>query len=283
MQGWRALPGTDHGKGLVHVFQTTGLRLDLRYLAGDDTTLRHIPIRSGRMSLFVLTPETVWNPGAMDFRTAPRKIMDRIAILPRREAGAKLVMRVILENQLLRYTTALLPFVIAMLTWPHLALPISQAPLPMLIAIAFVELKVLRLSKEKRQSLISADQAAARLDTLAFRGRAILAKIAARRPDISGELYLVLDQSELANVPPLTLVSVQTSEGKTRLMALDAQERQLIRDGLFDDSFTERDLHAVNLREDLFLRSVAFNTRAVTAHARLAAILDAPAPQEVRA
>lgn len=235
------------------------------------------------MSLFVLTPETVWNPGAMDFRTAPRKIMDRIAILPRREAGAKLVMRVILENQLLRYTTALLPFVIAMLTWPHLALPISQAPLPMLIAIAFVELKVLRLSKEKRQSLISADQAAARLDTLAFRGRAILAKIAARRPDISGELYLVLDQSELANVPPLTLVSVQTSEGKTRLMALDAQERQLIRDGLFDDSFTERDLHAVNLREDLFLRSVAFNTRAVTAHARLAAILDAPAPQEVRA
>lgn len=228
------------------------------------------------MPAFVLTPDTVWNPGAMDFRTAPRKILDRIAILPRREAGARVVLRVILENQLLRYTTALLPFIAAMLIWPDLALPISQAPLPMILVIGVVELKVLRISKEKRAQLMSEDEVARTFDTLAFRGRAILSAIAAKHPDLTGELYLVIDQSELANVPPLSIVSVQTSEGNTRLMTLDADDRQKIRDDLFDDTFTERDLHRANMRDNTFLRSVAFNTRGVTAHARLAALLDQP-------
>ena len=231
------------------------------------------------MPAFVLTPDTVWNPGALDFRTAPRKILDRIAVLPRREAGWRVVLRVILENQLLRYTTALLPFLIAMLVWPQLALPISQAPLPMLLVIGVVELKVLRLSKEKRKRLISDDEAGRILDTLAFRGRAILSKIAAQHPDLTGELYLVVDQSELANVPPLSVVSVQMSEGDRRLMPLPPEARQLIRDTLFGDGLSERDLHRVNLRDDVFLRNVAFHTRGVTAHARLAAILDQPVPE----
>ncbi len=235
------------------------------------------------MPAFVLTPHTVWNPGAMDFRTAPRKILERIAILPRREAGWRVVLRVILENQLLRYTTALLPFVIAMLVWPHLALPISQAPLPMLIVIGLVEMKVLRISKEKRKALMSEAEVATTLDTLAFRGRTILSKIAARHPDLGGELFLVIDQSELANVPPLSIVSVQLSEGKSRMMHLDVEERDVIREMLFDDQFSERDLHRANMREDTFLRSVAFNTKGVTAHARLAAILEAPTGQEAPA
>jgi len=228
------------------------------------------------MPAFVLTPDTVWNPGALDFRTAPRKILERIAVLPRREAGWRVVLRVILENQLLRYTTALLPFIVAMLIWPELALPISQAPLPMLLVIGVVELKVLRISKDKRARLISEDDAARALDTLAFRGRAILSKIAAKHTDIKGELFLVIDQSEMANVPPLTVISVQLSEGKTRLMPLGPDERQLIRDDLFDDTFSERDLHRTNMRDNTFMRSVAFNTRGVTAHARLAAILNEP-------
>lgn len=235
------------------------------------------------MPAFVLTPDTVWNPSSFDFRTAPRKILERIAILPRREAGARLVLRVILENQLLRYTTALLPFIVAMFVWPHLALPISQAPLPMLLVIGLVELKVLRISKEKRQNLMSEDEAGRVLDRLAFRGRAVLSKIAARHPDVSGELYLVIDQSELANVPPLSIVSVQTSEGKKRLMPIDAQDRDLIRRELFSAEFTERDLHSMNMRDNTFLRSVAFNTKGVTAHARLAAILDAPQSNELPA
>lgn len=235
------------------------------------------------MPAFVLSPDTVWNPGALDFRTAPRKILERIAVLPRREAGWPIVLRVILENQLLRYTTALLPFIIAMLIWPHLALPISQAPLPMLLVIGLVELKVLRISKEKRMALVSEDDAARILDILAFRGRAVLSKIAARHADVTGELYLVIDQSELANVPPLSIVSVQTSEGKKRLMPINAEDRHIIRTELFDAEFTERDLHRVNMRDNTFLRSVAFNTKGVTAHARLAALLDAPQSNEARA
>ena len=235
------------------------------------------------MPAFVLTPDTIWNPGAFGFRTAPRKILDRIAILPRREAGAGIVFRVILENQLLRYCTALLPFVLAMVIWPNLALPISQAPLPMLLVIGVVELKVLRMSKEKRQKLVSEDDAARTLDTLAFRGRAILSKIAAKHPDLNGELYLVVDQSELANVPPLSILSVQLSEGDRRLMPLQAEERALLRDTLFDEAFTEQALHRVNMRENTFMRSVAFNTRGVTAHARLAAILEGPCAEEVSA
>lgn len=231
------------------------------------------------MPVFVLSPDTVWNPSSFDFRTAPRKILERIAILPRREARWRVVLRVILENQLLRYTTALLPFIVAMLVWPHLALPISQAPLPMLLVIGLVELKVLRISKEKRQRLITEDYGALVLDRLAFRGRAILSKIAAKHPDLEGELYLVIDQSELANVPPLSIVTVQTSEGNRRLMPIDAEDRQLIRDELFASDLSERDLHRLNMRDNTFLRSVAFNTKGVTAHARLAALLNTPEPK----
>jgi hypothetical protein len=233
-----------------------------------------------QLSLFILTPHTVWNPGAFDFRSAPRKILDRIAILPRREAGWRLVGRVIMENQLLRYTFALIPFIVAMLVWPELALPISQAPLPMIIAIAFFEMKVLRLSKETRQALMTEAEADRTLDALAFRGRAVLARIAARREDLEGEIYLVIDQSELANVAPLTIVTVQRSSGAARLVDLDREERAILREELFDETFTERDLHRLNLRDDLFLRSVAFDPRGVTAHARLAAVLDRPAPAE---
>lgn len=229
------------------------------------------------MPAFVLTPDTVWNTGALDFSTAPRKLLDRVTLLPRREAGVGVVLRFVLENQFLRYTTALLPFILAMVIWPNLALPISQAPLPMLLLIGVVELRVLRISKDKRKALMSEDEAARVFDTLAFRGRAILSKLAARRPDIGGELLLVVDQSELANVPPLTVVSVQKSEGKSRMVPLDATERAWIREGLFDADFTEKALHKANLRDSEFLRSVAFNTRGVTAHARLAAILEQPA------
>ncbi|MEL6793991.1 MAG: hypothetical protein AAFP78_11080, partial [Pseudomonadota bacterium] len=59
---------------------------------------------------------------------------------------------------------------------------------------------------------------------------------------------------------------------------LDEGERALIRETLFDDDFTERQLHLANTREGKFMRSVAFDARGVTAHARLAAILDKPPP-----
>ncbi|WP_425038625.1 hypothetical protein [Primorskyibacter sp. S187A] len=225
------------------------------------------------MSLLVLTQDTVWNPGALETGHVPRKVINRISILPRREAGAKLVARVIFESQILRYMVALTPFIIAMFVWPDLALPISQAPIAMIVAIAFVEMKVLRIKPEKRDALIAEHEAAQALDALTFRARNILSRIAARHEDLEGEILLVVEQSELANIAPLTLVSVQTAIGRPRLLALDAEDRALVRDALFDDSFTETQLQLANLREDSFVRTTTFDTRGVSGHARLAARL----------
>ena len=231
------------------------------------------------MSVFVLSPETVWNPKALETGSVPRKVLHRIALLPK-GGGFGLIARVIMENEPLRYFIALSPFVVAMFIWRDLALPISQAPVAMIIVIGFFEMKVLRLSPEKRKALMSEDDAARVLDTFAFRARRILTKIAARRDQTRGELMLVVEQSELAHVTPLTLVSVQTSEGKPRILSLEAAERDLITEELFDTEFTERALHTANLREDEYLRSATFDTLGVSGHARLAALLDAPQQQE---
>lgn len=230
------------------------------------------------MSLFILSPETVWNASALDFRSAPRKLLERVTLWPRRAAGRGLFWRIVFESQILRFSLALLPFVLVMLIWPAMALPVSQAPILMLIFIGFIELRLLRVPRHKRREVTTPEAAAQALDTLNFRGRDLLARIAARRGLQEGELYLVVDQSDLASVPPLTLVSVQTSFGKSRLLPLTAEERAWIAEALFDAAFPEEALHKANLRENEFLRSVAFNTGAVTAQARLDALLAQPAP-----
>ncbi|MEL7012810.1 MAG: hypothetical protein AAFO72_05975 [Pseudomonadota bacterium] len=234
------------------------------------------------MSLFILSPETVWNASALSFPSAPRKILERITLWPTRRAGRGLFWRIVFESQILRFSLALMPFVLVMLIWPAMALPVSQAPILMLIFIGFIELRVLRVPRHKRSDVTTPEAAARALDTLNFKGRDLLARIAARRGIDEGELYLVVDQSDLAGVSPLTLVSVQTSYGKTRLLPLDAEERSWIADTLFDEAFTEEQLHKANLRENEFMRSVAFNTSAVTAQARLDALLAQPAAGAVQ-
>lgn len=237
---------------------------------------------SDGMSMFILSPETVWNPKALETGSVPRKVLHRIAFLPK-GGGAAMVARVIFENEPLRYFIALSPFVAAMFIWRDLALPISQAPVAMIIVIGFFEMKVLRLSPDKRKALMTEDDAARVLDTLNYRARRVLTRLAAHRGQTSGEMMLVVEQSELAHITPLTLVSVQTREGKPRILPLADAERGLIADGLFDADFTEHDLHAANLREDVYLRSVTFDARGVSGHAQLAALLDAPARQEATA
>ncbi|WP_299970250.1 hypothetical protein [uncultured Roseobacter sp.] len=228
------------------------------------------------MSLFVLSPDTVWNPGILSFPTAPRKILERGMILPRRDVSWGFIGRVIVENQVLRFFVALLPFGVAAVVWPAAALPVSQAPIAMLIVIGFVELRVLRIPREKRESMATEAEAARALDTLQFRGRRILAQFAARRGIETGTIYLVIEQSDMVRIPPMTVVSLQLDHGTSRLIPLSAEERALIRDTLFDAEFTERQLHLANQREGVTLRSVAFEARGVSAHARLAAFLDAP-------
>ena len=229
------------------------------------------------MTMFVLSPETVWNPSILDFPTAPRKILVRGLMLPRRDVTWGFIFRMIFESQVLRFAITLLPFGIAAIVWPTAALPVSQAPLVMLFAIGVVELRVLRIPREKRKEMTTEAKAATALDSLNFRGRRILAQMAASRGMETGTIFLVVEQSDMVRVPPMTIVSVQLDEGKSRLVPLTAEERAVIRDGLFDDEFTERDLFLANQREGVPFRSVAFKARGVSAHARLAAFLEASA------
>lgn len=223
--------------------------------------------------MLVVTEDTIANRAALETRSLPKRFFGRVTLWPR-TAPLPLRLRLLLEIQVLRYFAALAPFVLIPLTWESTALPISQAPLVMLIAIAAVELRLLRLSKSARARVVTADEAARRLDTLAFRARACLRRIAARQGITEGELRLVIEQSELARVPPLTFVSVQTDRPEPRLLRLNDADIAILRDGLFDADLTEAHLLAVNHREDRYLRDIAQEAQAVSAHARLAAFLD---------
>jgi hypothetical protein len=229
--------------------------------------------------MLIVTDATIANRGVLETRSLPKKFLGRVQLVPRR-GGFRLWLRLIVEMQLLRYLSVLLPFVAIPLMSRDLALPVTQAPLAMLIVIAFVEMKVLRLSKAGRQRAVGEDEAARRLDTLAFRAKACLRRIAARHGIAEGELRLVIEQSELARIPPLTLVSVQTDRPGPRLLSLDEADRAVLREGLFGDGLTERDLLAVNHRADLYIRDIAQEARAVSAHARLAAALEKRAAAE---
>ena len=226
------------------------------------------------MSILVLSPETVWNQGILKFSTAPRKILQRGMIVPRKEAPARLRFRIILESQFVRYFLTLLPFIIAGIVWPELALPLGSAPVLMLIAVGFVELRILRIPPAKRKKIVGEAESARALDALNFRGRKILSSLAAKRGIEKGTLYLVVEQSDLVRLNLLTFVSLQKDEGKSRLVALDKDDREIIRTGLFDHDFTEHHLALANQRESTFMRSVNFEARGVSAHMRLAAFLD---------
>lgn len=222
--------------------------------------------------MLIVTDATIANRRVLETRSLPKKFLGRVQLVPK-GAGPGLWLRMIVEMQLVRYLSALLPFVAIPLMSRDLALPVTQAPLAMLIVIAFVEMKVLRLSKAGRARAVDADEATRRLDALAYRARAALRQIAARHGIAEGELRLVVEQSELARIAPLTLVSVQCAEPAPRLLALDAGDRAALA-GLFDADLTERDLLAVNHREDRYIRDIAQEARAVSAHTRLAAALE---------
>lgn len=209
-------------------------------------------------------------------------MLGRVALMPRRGVSARFLARLAFETQALRYLVPLSPFVAAMFVWPEMALPIAQAPVLMLVAVALVELKLLALAPPARLKAIDEAGAARALDLLRFRGTALLRRIAARRGLTTGELMLVVEQSELARVPPLTVVSVQAGPPGAALLDLDPEERAMIEAELFaagsDGGLDERSLHRANLRENRFVRTVGFDARGVSAHARLEAALARRAP-----
>lgn len=221
--------------------------------------------------MFLVSPATVLNRSALEMRSVPRRFLGRATPWPRR-GGVGLLARILFEVEIWRYLAALLPFVVAMAVWPGSAFAIAQAPLPMVIVIYLVESRLLRVPKARRADLVPAAEAERGLDLLNARAIRILARIAARRGLTAGRLSLVIEQSELARVPPLTLVSVQSDDGPA-VIDLAPEDRALVRDTLFAPPLTERALQRINLREDRMLRTIALDAARVSAHARLQALL----------
>lgn len=225
--------------------------------------------------MIILSPDTVLNPSTLETRSIPKKVIGRVQILPR-GAGLGAWMRLVLEVQLLRYLAALFPFLVLIFMSRDMALPVTQAPLAMILVIGVIELKVFRLSKGAREKLLTEEEADRIHDEFAFRAKAALRRIAARHELTVGDLRLIAEQSELARVPPLTFVSVQMAEPEPQVMALTKEDRAVLEE-LFDATLTERDLHRANLRRDDVIRDIRIDASGVSAHARLAAWMEAQA------
>lgn len=244
--------------------------------------------------IFVVTPGTVSNPRALTGGSPPRKILSGLSsVFPRGLMLNPVWWRIALEYPLLRYSFALSPFAAAMLIWPDLALPISGAPLLMFLFIHYIEGELLSVSDpEKRRRLLEPAEAERRADLFALRAREVLTRIAAGRGLAEGELTLVVEQSAMAPVAPLTLVSLQRAAEDARrgspVQELDAEERRLLADALFDalpgrGKLTEREFQRLGLYQNRFLHAVTLDARSISAHARMAALARAtdraaPAP-----
>ncbi|MGY9049536.1 hypothetical protein P775_21750 [Puniceibacterium antarcticum] len=235
------------------------------------------------LCMIVVTHATLRNPSVLETRSLPKRFLGRVMLWPRRSAGGRMMLRMILEVQILRFILSLLPFIAAMLIWPRYALPLAQAPLAMILVIGAVEMRLLRYPPETRKSLLPQAEVERMEDLLRFRALRCLTKIAARHGLKQGALILVIEQAEMARVMPLTLVSVQSNMPVPRVLALQAADRALLQAALFDAELTEKALLLASFQSSNFLRSFAFETRGVSAHARLAAVLEKRGEREVQA
>lgn len=224
------------------------------------------------------SPGRIANPGVLEITSVPRKFLGRgFGVVPKGTILRKGFWRLVAEFQLLRYLVALIPFPVAMLIWPELALPISQAPLLMFLLIWLVESRVLSVPRDARDKVMDEDGRARTLDLFRVRAADLLTRIAAGRGLSGGELHLVVEQSELARVAPLTIVSLQRDDGRAEVLSLTDDEVAMIEAELFSGDLTERRLQRANQSQNEFLRSVVLDTRTISAHARLEALASARA------
>ncbi len=221
--------------------------------------------------MFIVSHDTILNPSALEVRTLPRKFLGRVTLWPR-GGGVGLWLRVVFEVELWRYLLALLPFLIATLIWQEYALAIAQAPLPMFMLVYLVEIRLLRVPKSARAGLISVPDAERGLDLLQARSLSLLTRIAAGRGMASGALHLVVEQSDMARVAPLTYVSVQSEDGPV-VLHLTQAEQAMIRAELFQPPLTEHQLRLINQSQDQPLRDMMLEVARVSAHARMAALM----------
>lgn len=222
--------------------------------------------------MLILTHSTLRNPAILKVRQLPRRFFGRVAVWPMGQVGFAGFMRLIIEFQAVRYILTLSPFIFIGMSWNALALPMAQAPILMIFMIWLVEMRILRVPKSRRSKLIEGAQAERALDLLRVQSRAALTKIAALRDMKHGELHLVVEQSELWRMTPLTYVSVQSETGP-EVLCLSEPEIDILKQTLFTPPLTEALLQRVNQSEGTFIRDITFDARGVSAHARLAAAL----------
>lgn len=221
--------------------------------------------------MFIITPKTISNRAALEFRQIPRRFLGRSFIWPRQGGLWRLKLRLIFEVELLRYLVSLAPFAVSALIWRDSALAIAQAPLLMVLVIYGVEMRFLRLRPAARATVLDPAERDRLADLLAERARVILTRIGAQRRLMSGALHLVVEQSELARVAPLTFVSVQSDDGPT-ILDLTATETALIRDSLFQPPLTEAAMHKLALSRNEMVSTLTLDLRAIPAHARMMAL-----------
>jgi len=222
--------------------------------------------------MFIVTHDTIQNPAILKVRQLPRKFFGRVTVRPRQWLGLGFLMRRVIEFQAVRYVLALSPLIAIGALWNVAALPIAQAPILMIAIIWWVEMRFLRVPKSRRAALIDAAEAARGLDMLKVQSRDVLTRIAALRDMKVGQLHLVVEQSELWRLAPLTLVTVQSEDGP-EVLRLSPEEREIIQTRLFQGTLTETLLQRINQSQNVFLRDTAFDSKGVSAHARLAAAL----------
>ncbi|KIT15034.1 hypothetical protein [Jannaschia aquimarina] len=220
--------------------------------------------------MIVVTADTIRNPAILEVRQLPRRFVDRVTVWPR-NASVKTVLRLLAEMQLLRFASWLAPLVVIALIWRGAALPLSQAPVLMVVLVAWAEMRLLRASPRRRAAM-DRDAAARTRDLMTVQGRAALTRIAAGRDLRSGALRLVVEQSPLRLLPPLTFVTVQ-AEDPPRVLDLTEKERAILHEELFQAPLTEPALHEAATAEDEFLQEVVLDARGLSAHARLSAAL----------
>jgi hypothetical protein len=226
--------------------------------------------------MFVVTPQSVWNPGALGKGRPDRPLMGRATtVLPAGLFGAGVFWRILLEYPFVRYAIVLFPIPLAILVWPNLALPISGAPLLMFLIVLWVEGNVLSIpTAARRRALMDRAEVDRGLDLLRERMRAAVVRIAAGRGMGAGTLTLVIEQSPMARLPPLTLASLRDAEG--RVLPLSEAEAGEVR-GVLAEGIDARRLHRINLADNAALRAVTVEAAGISAHARLAAMARARA------
>lgn len=232
------------------------------------------PVPEIGMILF-LTHANLAAPRVLSVKTVPKRFLSLGRLVHPKGVTSALFWRTVFEMPVARYALALSPFPIALIFRPEWALPISLAPVPMALFVLMLESYVLSIpSPSARRALVDSNVSDQMLDLLKARANDVLTSIAARQEPGVGALHLVIEQSGLLRIPPLTYVSVQQDGDTPRFIELTAEDQSAIAAGLFDADLDERALRLVNVSRNEMLRHYTVDPNSISAHARLAALAE---------